>query len=96
MAYVDPFVRPQFDALPFCVQEAVLAMGTRVETGADLAGCLARMAARHRRENFFEYALANRAKNAILLHRAGAGPSRLRRGGGCGILGTERMGRERL
>lgn len=53
MAYVDPFVRPQFDALPFCVQEGILAMGTRLETSADLAGCLARLASRRRQENFF-------------------------------------------
>lgn len=43
MAYVDPAIRPQFDSMPAHLREHILSMGVRLETMADLMGCLERI-----------------------------------------------------
>ena len=45
MAYVDPAIRPQFDSMPPHLREHILRMGVRLETMADLMGCLERIIA---------------------------------------------------
>ena len=45
MAYIDPAIRPQFDSMPPHLREHILNMGVRLETMADLMGCLERIIA---------------------------------------------------
>ncbi len=48
MAYVAPHIRPLFDAIPSHLREEILALGTRIETRAELLGCLERVRRPHR------------------------------------------------
>lgn len=46
VSYVNPAIRPQFDAMPPALRERVLAMDVRLERVSDLVCCLERIAAR--------------------------------------------------
>lgn len=45
MSYVNPAIRPQFDSMPAELREHILQMGIKLDTMADLMGCLERIAA---------------------------------------------------
>lgn len=48
MAYVAPHIRPIFDAIPPHLREEILALGTRLDSKADLLGCLERTRRQHK------------------------------------------------
>ena len=45
MSYVDPSIRAKFDSMPSDLREHILQMDVRLETMADLMGCLERITA---------------------------------------------------
>ena len=45
MSYVNPAIRPQFDSMPPHLQEHILQMNIKLDTMADLIGCLERITA---------------------------------------------------
>ena len=45
MAYVNPAIRPQFDSMPTHLRERILHMDVKLDTMADLVGCLERIIA---------------------------------------------------
>ncbi|WP_297211128.1 hypothetical protein [uncultured Flavonifractor sp.] len=45
MSYVNPAIRPQFDSMPAQLREHILQMNIRLDTMADLMGCLERIVA---------------------------------------------------
>lgn len=45
MSYVNPAIRPQFDSMPSHLREHILGLNIKLDTMADLMGCLERIAA---------------------------------------------------
>ncbi|WP_165450601.1 hypothetical protein [Intestinimonas massiliensis (ex Afouda et al. 2020)] len=45
MSYVNPAIRPKFDSMPAHLREHILQMNIKLDTMADLMGCLERIAA---------------------------------------------------
>lgn len=50
MSYVNPAIRPQFDSMPTQLKEHILQMNIKLDTMADLMGCLERIAAEGQRQ----------------------------------------------